>query len=85
MGLGLLDVVEDTAGVGIGDDATKVRGSLLADTGAEDDGLRIAVLEELEHVVQGEGTANVGVEDEETLRPALKNSITEVVEATSGA
>lgn len=83
--LGLLDVVQDAAGVGIGDDATEVGGGVLGDAGAEDDGLGILVVEELGHLVQGERAADVGVEDEDALGTTLEDGITEVVETTGGA
>lgn len=85
MALGLLDVVQDALCVGVGDDATKVGGGVVGDTGAEDDGLGVFLGEQLEHLVEGEGAADVGVEDKEALWLALENGIAEVVQATGGA
>lgn len=59
MTLGLLDVVEDTTSVRVGNDASKVGGGILADTGSQNDSLGILVLRQLEHLVQGETTANI--------------------------
>lgn len=82
--LGLLDVVQHTAGVGVGDDAAEVGGSLVAHAGTEDDGLGILLDEEAQHLIEGEGAADIGVEDKEALRAALEDGIAEVVETTSG-
>ena len=83
--LGLLDVVQDTAGVGIADDAAEVAGSIVADAGTQDDGLGILLVEEPQHLVEGEGAADVRVEDENALGAALEDSIAEVVQAAGGA
>lgn len=83
--LGLLDVVKHAAGVGVGDDAAKVGGGVVADAGAEDDGLGVPLNEELEHLLQRERAADVGVEDEEALGAALEDGISEVVQSTSSA
>lgn len=83
--LGLLDVVKHAAGVGVGDDAAKVGGGVVADAGAENDGLGVPLDEELEHLLQRERAADVGVEDEEALGAALEDGISEVVQAAGGA
>jgi hypothetical protein len=83
--LGLLDVVKNTASVRVGDDATKVCGSLVAHTGSENDGLGILVVEELEHLFERERAADIGVENKEALGAALEDGITEVVETTSSS
>lgn len=85
VGFWLLDVVKDTARVRVGDDASEVGGSVLADAGTENDGLSIALLEELEHVHEWEGAADVGVQDEEALWLALQDGVAEVVETTCGS
>jgi len=85
MTLGLLHVMEDAARVRVADDATEVGGSIIANTGAQNDSLGILVVEELGHLVQREGAADVGVEDEDALGAALEDGIAEVVEAASGA
>jgi hypothetical protein len=82
---GLLDVMEDPAGMGVRHDTTKVTSSIFADTGTKDDGFGITLLEKLQHVVQREGTADIGIEDEEAFRAAFENGIAEVVEAACGA
>lgn len=82
--LGLLDVVQHTAGVGVGDDAAEVGGSLVAHAGTEDDGLGILLDEEAQHLIEGEGAADVSVEDKEALRAALEDGIAKVVETASG-
>lgn len=69
--LGLLDVVQHAAGVGVGDDAAKVGGGLVANAGSQDDGLGVTLHEELEHLLERERAAHVGVEDEEALGAAL--------------
>ena len=83
--LGLLDVVKNTASVRIGNDATEVCSSLVAHTGSENDGLGVLVVEELEHLLERERAADIGVEDKEALRTALENSIAEVVQTTSSS
>lgn len=83
--LGLLDVVKHAAGVGVGDDAAKVGGGVVADAGTEDDGLGVPLNEELEHLFQRERAADVGVEDEEALGAALEDGISEVVQTAGGA
>lgn len=83
--LGLLDIVKHSAGVGVGDDAAKVGGGVVADAGAEDDGLGVPLNEELEHLLQRERAADVGIEDKEALGAALEDGISEVVQTTSGA
>lgn len=77
--LGLLDVVKHSAGVGVGDDAAKVGRGIVADAGAEDDGLGVPFNEELKHLLQRERAADVGIEDEEALGAALEDGISEVV------
>jgi hypothetical protein len=78
--LGLLDVVKNATSVGVGDNASEVCGSLVAHTGSENDGLGILVVEELEHFVEGERAADIGVENEQALRSALEDGIAEVVQ-----
>lgn len=83
--LGLLDVVKHSAGVGVGDDAAKVGGGVVADAGAENDGLGVPLDEELEHLLERERAADVGVENKEALGAALEDGIAEVVQAAGGA
>lgn len=83
--LGLLDVVEDTASVSIGDDATEVVGGFVAHSGAQDNSLGVLLNEELEHLVQRERAADIGIEHKEALGPALEDGISEVVQTASGA
>lgn len=85
MRLGLLDVVKHSAGVGVGDDAAKVGGGIVADAGAEDDGLCISLNEELEHLLQRERATDVGVEDKQALGAALEDGISEVIQTTGSA
>lgn len=59
--LGLLDVVQNTLGVRVGDNATEVGRGLVADPCAQDDRLRILLFEQLQHLAQREGAAHVGV------------------------
>lgn len=81
MRLGLLDVVQDALGLRVRDDAAEVLGGVLADARAEDDGLCVFLLEELEHLGQGERAADVGVEDEEAVGLALQDRVAEVIQA----
>lgn len=83
--LGLLDIMQNTLGVGVGDDAAKVTGSVVADAGAQDDGFGVFFLKELKHVAEGKGAADVGVEDKEAVRAALEDDVAEVVEASRRA
>lgn len=83
--LGLLDVVQHALGVVVANNAAKVCGGLCAHTRAQDDGLCILLGEELEHLVEGEGAADVRVQDEQALGLALENGVAEVVQAAGGA
>lgn len=83
--LGLLDIMQNTAGVRIGDNATEVCRRLVAHTCSEDDSLSILIVEKLEHLIKRERTANIGVENKETLGATLEDSIAEVVETASGS
>lgn len=85
VGLRLLDIVQNTLGVRIGHNATKVGRSLIADSRSQDNGLRILLLEQLQHLTEGERATHVGIEHEEALRFALKDGITEMVQTASGA
>jgi hypothetical protein len=76
--------VKNAAGVGVGDDAAKVCGSLVAHAGTEDNSLGVLVVEELEHLIERERAADVGVEDKQPLGTALEDGISEVVQTTSG-
>lgn len=71
--------------MGVGDNAAEVCGSVVTDAGTKNDSLCILLLEELEHLTQREGAADIGIKDEETLRATLENGISEVVETSSGA
>jgi hypothetical protein len=83
--LGLLDVVQNTARVRIGDNAAEVGGSILADPCAQNNSLGILLLGELKHLVEREAAADVGVQYKDALGAALEDRIAEVVEATCGA
>ena len=79
----LFDVMEDPLSVCIRHNAAKVARSIIADSGAKDDGLCVPVLEELEHLVQGERAADVGIDDKESIGSTLQYGVTEVIETTS--
>lgn len=83
--LGLLDVVKNSLGVCVGDDATEVSGRLVADSGAQNDRISVLFFEESEHGLEWEGAADVRVEDEEAVRLALENGISKVIETASRA
>mgnify|MGYP007054560879 CR=1 FL=1 len=83
--LGLLDVVQDALGVRVGHDAAEVGCGLIADPRAQDDRLGVLLLEQLQHIEQRERAADVGVEDEEPLGPALEDGVAEVIQSTGGA
>lgn len=85
MGFWLLHIVKYSFGMSIRDKATEVGGSIVADSGSKNDSLGILIIKELEHIIQGEGTADVGIEHEEAFRLAFQNSISEVVQTSSGA
>lgn len=85
LGLGLLDVVQHALGMGVADDAAEVGGGLGGDARAQHYGFGVLVVVQLEHVVERERAAHVGVEHEEALRLSLENDIAEVVEAACGA
>ena len=79
---GLLDVVQDALGVGVGDDAAEVCGGVVTDAGAQDDGFGVFFFEELEHVAEREGAADVGVENKEAVRATLEDDVAEVVKTS---
>lgn len=82
MRLGLLDVVQNTLGMRIGDNATKVSGGVVANARTQNDGLGILLLEQTQHLAQRERAADVSVQHKQALRLALEDRITEVVETT---
>ena len=81
----LLDVVKDSLGVGVRDNASEVCSGVRTDSGAKNDSLSVLLFEELEHLLKGKGAADIGVEDEEPLGSALEDGVSEVVEASSSA
>lgn len=85
VGLGLLDVVQNTLGVGIGYDAAKVGGSLVRYPSTQNHGLCILFLEQAQHLTQRERAADIGVQHKQALGLALEDRITEVVQSTCGA
>lgn len=66
-------------------DTTKIGCCIVADSGTQNDGLRILVIEELEHLPKREGAAYIGIQDKESFRFALQDGISEVIETTSRA
>ena len=76
--------MQNTASVGVRNNASKVGSSIVAHASAQDNGLGVAIVKELEHIGQREGAADVGIENEEALGSALEDSVAEVVEATCG-
>ena len=85
MGLGLLDVVQDTLAVGVADDAAEVGRSIVGDAGSENHSFAVLLFEQAQHLFQREGTADIGIQDEEAIGVALEDSVAEVVEATGGS
>lgn len=85
VGLGLLDVVQDTLGVGVGHDTAKVGGSLVGYPCTQNHGLCILLLEQTQHLTQRERAADIGVQNKQALGLALQDRITEVVQTTCGA
>lgn len=83
--LGLLDVVQDALGVGVGHDAAEIGGGVVLHAGTENDSLGVLLGAQLEHLVEGKGAADVGIQHEEALGLALQDGIAEVVEAAGGA
>ena len=83
--LGLLDVVQHAFRVRVRHDAPEVRGRVVADPRAEDDGFGVLLLEELEHGLEREGAADVRVEDEEPVGAAFQDGIAEVVQTAGRA
>lgn len=77
--------MQDALGVRVGHDATEVGGSLVADARAQDDGLGVLLLIELEHLGEREGAADVGVQHKQAVGAALEDGIAEVVEAAGCA
>lgn len=67
------------------DNAAKVGGSLFAHTGSQDDSFGVLLPEHLQHLVEWEAAADIGVQDKDVLGAALENGITEVVQAAGGA
>ena len=79
LGFGLLDVMQDAVGVGVGDNAAEVGGSLIGHAGTKNDGFSVFLFEEVEHGFKGKGAADIRIEYEEPLRLAFEDSISEVV------
>lgn len=77
--------MENALGVGVRHDATEVGGRLAGDSGTEHDSFGVLVLEQLEHVVERERRADVGVQHEESVGLALEDHIAEVVETACSA
>ena len=85
MAFGFLDVVEDSFCVSVRDYATELVGGIVGDTSAKNDCFCVFLFEQLKHLFEWEGAADVGVEDKETFWPAFEDGITEMVEASSCA
>jgi hypothetical protein len=83
--LGLLDVVQDALAMGVADDAAKVGCSVVGHAGSQNHSLAIFLLEQTQHLLQRERTADIGIEDEEAVGAAFEDRIAEVVETTSGS
>lgn len=81
----LLDVVQNALCVGVGDNAAKVGCSIVADSRAQNDSLRILLLKQLQHIQQRERTADIRIQHEEAFRLAFQDGIAEVVETASGS
>lgn len=77
--------MQDTFGVGIRDNAAEVGGGIVADSRAKDDCFGVLLFEKLQHLLEREGAADIGIEDKETFRPSFENGISEVIKTTSGA
>lgn len=82
---GLFDVVQNPLRVVVANNATEVCSGIVGDLGAQNDGFGVLLVEELQHLVERERAADVGVENEETLGLALEDGIAEMVQTTSGA
>ena len=63
----------------VGDDTAEVGGGLVRDAGAQNNGFGVFLFEEVEHGFEGKGAANIGIENEKSLRLAFEDSISEVI------
>ena len=72
-------------GVRIRHDATEIGGGFVCNSCAQHDCLRILVLEQLEHLIERERRADIGIENEEPVRLAFQYDIAEVIQATGSA
>ena len=70
---------------GEGQRTAKFLGSINLDAGAEQHCLSLLLLKDLEHLLQEERAAHVGVKHKAALGVALEDCIAEVVEAAGGA
>lgn len=84
-GLGLLDIVQNLVGVGLGDQASKVVGRVARHLGAQDGAQSTVSLVGLLHGVQGESAGHVGVEDKDLIRVAAQDLVTEMVHTSCSA
>lgn len=75
--------MEDLLGLWVGHNAAEVGGSVVADSCAENDSLGALLVEELEHLAKWERAADIGVENEKSIRTVFEDGITEVIETAS--
>lgn len=71
--------------VRVADNTAEITRGVVRDSCAQNHGLGVLLFEQAQHLVEGEGAADVGVEDEEAVGAALEDGIAEVVEAAGGA
>ena len=74
--------MEDSFCVGVGDNAAEVGGGVVGDSSSEDDCFSVLLVEEVEHLLEREGAADIGVEYEESFWLALHDRVSEVVQAS---
>ena len=77
--------MEDLFALRVRDNAAKICSCIITDSCTEDHGLCILLLEELEHLLEWKGAADVGIEDEESIWATFENDIPEMVQAASCA
>lgn len=83
--LRLLNVMDNSLSFGVGNNGTKVVGDSSRDSGAKNDILGLLLLVELLNLLEGERTADISMDDEESGGVTLENDISEVVETTGSA
>lgn len=75
--------MQDSLALRITHDTSEVCGGIVRHSRAQNDRLGILLIEELQHLLQREGAADIGVQNEESVGSTFEDGISEVVETSS--